>query len=158
MGPLGRRVRRGDDLLAPAVEMKTAAGLLITGFTRQHIISLPRSSWKRILYEELARFLDVPGGEKIVAESYAQLRKFNCWTASIVQQYSRFKDARIRPVVIGNSKQFFLMRQNDRGDLADLARDLGGSVDVRPVPGGLEIALALVVEPTTAELEIAVGG
>ena len=108
-----------------ANDLKTAAGLLIAGFTRQHIISLPRASWKRILYEELARFLDVPGGEKIVAESYAQLRKFNCWTASIVQQYSKFKDARIRPAVIGNSKQFFLMRQFDRTDVEAIASDIG---------------------------------
>ncbi|MFA6960625.1 MAG: hypothetical protein WC205_07750 [Opitutaceae bacterium] len=107
-----------------AIELKTAAGLLVTGFARQHIISLPRVLRKRIIYEELARFLDVPGGDKIVAESYAQLRKFNCWTASIVQQYSRFKDARIRPVVIGNSKQFFLMRQFDRNDVDDIARDI----------------------------------
>jgi hypothetical protein len=107
-----------------ATELKTAAGLLITGFTRQHIISLPREHRKRIIYEELARFLDVPGGEKIVAESYAQLRKFNCWTASIVQQYSRFKGSRIRPVVIGNSKQFFLMRQFDRSDIDDVGRDI----------------------------------
>jgi hypothetical protein len=107
-----------------AVELKTAAGLLITGFSRQHIISLPRTQRKRILYEELARFLDVPGGERIVAESYAQLRKFNCWTASIVQQYSKFKGSRIRSVVIGNSKQFFLMRQFDRSDVEDIARDI----------------------------------
>jgi hypothetical protein len=108
-----------------AIELKTAAGLLIAGFMRQHIISLPRALWKRIIYEELARFLDVPGGEKIVAESYAQLRKFNCWTASIVQQYGKFKTSRIRPAVIGNSKQFFLMRQFDRSDVEDVARDIG---------------------------------
>lgn len=108
-----------------ATEIKTAAGLLITGFTRQHIISLPRDRWKRIVYEELARFLDVPGGEKIVAESYAQLRKFNCWTASIVQQYGMFKKSRIRPAVIGNTKQFWLMRQFDRGDVDDIAHDIG---------------------------------
>ncbi len=108
-----------------AADLKTATGLLIAGFTRQHIISLPRGAWKRILYEELARFLDVPGGEKIVAESYAQLRKFNCWTASIVQQYSKFKDSRIRPAVIGNSKQFFLMRQFDRSDVEAIAADIG---------------------------------
>lgn len=108
-----------------ATEIKTAAGLLISGFARQHIISLPRASWKRIIYEELARFLDVPGGEKIVAESYAQLRKFNCWTASIVQQYAKFKHSRIRPTVIGNSKQFWLMRQLDRTDVEDIARDIG---------------------------------
>ncbi|MEZ0300011.1 MAG: VirB4 family type IV secretion system protein [Candidatus Methylacidiphilales bacterium] len=107
-----------------AVELKTAAGLLISGFTRQHIITLPRALWKRIIFEEVARFLDVPGGEKIVAESYAQLRKFNCWTLSIVQQYSKFKSTRIRPVIMGNSKQFFLMRQFDRSDLQDIAQDI----------------------------------
>jgi hypothetical protein len=107
-----------------AVELKTAAGLLISGFTRQHIITLPRALWKRIIFEEVARFLDVPGGEKIVAESYAQLRKFNCWTISIVQQYSKFKSTRIRPVIMGNSKQFFLMRQFDRSDLEDISHDI----------------------------------
>jgi hypothetical protein len=108
-----------------AVELKAATGLLISGFARQHILALPRATRKRIIFEEVARFLDVPGGEKIVAESYAQLRKFNCWAVSIVQQYARFKTSRVRPAVIGNAKQFFLMRQSDRGDLADLGSDLG---------------------------------
>ena len=107
-----------------AVELKTAAGLLISGFTRQHIITLPRHQWKRIIFEEAARFLDVPGGEKIMGEGYAQLRKFNCWIISIVQQYSKFKSTRIRPVIMGNSKQFFLMRQFDRSDLEDISKDI----------------------------------
>jgi len=42
----------------------------------------------------------------------------------VIQQYARFKGSRIRAAVIGNAKQFFLMRQNDRGDLTDLAGDL----------------------------------
>jgi hypothetical protein len=124
---LRRRIVHFELGLVPeqAVELKAAAGLLISGFARQHILSLPRASRKRIVFEEVSRFLDVPGGEQIVAESYAQLRKFNCWAVSIVQQYARFKDSRVRPAVIGNAKQFFLMRQSDRGDLADLAADLG---------------------------------
>ncbi|MBP6505963.1 MAG: hypothetical protein KA257_00230 [Opitutaceae bacterium] len=107
-----------------AVELKAAVGLLISGLGRQHILALPRASRKRILFEELSRFLDTPGGEQIVAEGYAQLRKHNCWCASIIQQYSRFKTSRIRSAVIGNAKQFFFMRQADRADLADLATDL----------------------------------
>ncbi len=58
-------------------------------------------------------------------EPYAQMRKFNCWNISIVQQYSRFKESRIRSAVFGNSRQFFLMRQNDRADLDDMACDIG---------------------------------
>lgn len=124
---LRRRVVHFELGLVPeqAVELKAAAGLLVSGFARQHILSLPRARRKRIIFEEVSRFLDVPGGEQIVAESYAQLRKFNCWAVSIVQQYARFKASRVRSAVIGNAKQFFLMRQADRGDLADLAADLG---------------------------------
>jgi len=123
---LQRRVAHFELGLVPeqAVELKAAAGLLISGFVRQHILALPRHQRKRIVFEEVSRFLDVPGGEQIVAESYAQLRKFNCWAVSIVQQYARFKSSRIRPAVIGNAKQFFLMRQSDRSDLVDLAADL----------------------------------
>jgi len=107
-----------------ATELKTAAGLLVSGFMRQHIIAQPRENWKRILYEELDRFREIPGGEKIVAESFAQLRKFNCWAAAIFQQASRLKGSKLRPVVLGNSKQFFLMRQFDRSDVDDIARDI----------------------------------
>jgi type IV secretory pathway VirB4 component len=107
-----------------AMQMKVAAGLLISGLGRQHILGLPRKERKRILFEELARFLDTPGGEQIVAEGYAQLRKHNCWCASIIQQYGRFKASRVRGAVIGNAKTFFFMRQSDRADLADLAQDL----------------------------------
>lgn len=107
-----------------AKELKTAAGFLITNDARKHIITLPRGLRKRNVYEEVARFLDIPGGEEIVKESYAQLRKFNCWNISIVQQYARFKQSRIRSAVFGNSRQFFLMRQNDRADLDDIAEDI----------------------------------
>jgi hypothetical protein len=107
-----------------AKELKSAAGFLITNYTRQHIITMPRALRKRNVYEEVARFLDIPEGEKIVKESYAQMRKFNTWNISIVQQYSRFKESRIRSAVFGNSRQFFLMRQNHRTDLEDIAQDI----------------------------------
>jgi len=107
-----------------ARELRAAAGFLITNYTRKHIITLPRALRKRNIFEEVSRFLDVPGGEEIVKESYAQMRKFNCWNVSIVQQYARFKQSRIRSAVFGNSRQFYLMRQNDRSDLDDMAKDI----------------------------------
>ncbi|MEI2725679.1 MAG: hypothetical protein V9H26_19840 [Verrucomicrobiota bacterium] len=85
-----------------AKELKAAAGFLITNHARKHIMTLPRAIRKRNIYEEVARFLDIPGGQEIVQESYAQLRKFNCWNISIVQQYARFKQSRIRSAVFGN--------------------------------------------------------
>ncbi|MCI0705107.1 MAG: hypothetical protein L0241_28940, partial [Planctomycetia bacterium] len=107
-----------------AKELKSAAGFLITNHARKHIITLPRALRKRNVYEEVARFLDIPGGQEIVQESYAQLRKFNCWNISIVQQYARFKQSRIRSAVFGNSRQFYIMRQNDRTDLEDMSKDI----------------------------------
>jgi hypothetical protein len=107
-----------------AKELKTAAGFLITNFARQHIVTLPRGAKKRIVFEEVARFLDVPGGEKIVSESYAQLRKFSCVVLSIIQQYERFRQSSIRSVVIANSKTYFMMRQNDTQDIEEIAKDI----------------------------------
>ena len=107
-----------------AKELKAAAGFLITNHARKHIMTLPRALRKRIVYEEVARFLDIPGGQEIVQESYAQLRKFNSWNISIVQQYARVKQSRIRSAVFGNSRQFFIMRQNARADLEDMAQDI----------------------------------
>lgn len=107
-----------------AKELKAAAGFLITNHARKHIMTLPRALRKRMVYEEVARFLDVPGGEAIVQESYAQLRKFNCVSISVVQQYARFKESRIRPAVFGNARAFFIMRQNDRADLEDMGKDI----------------------------------
>ncbi|MFA5262945.1 MAG: hypothetical protein WC378_03905, partial [Opitutaceae bacterium] len=123
---LHRKVAHFELGLIPeqAVELKAAAGLLVSGFARQHILALPRAVAKRLIFEEVARFLDVPGGEQIVAEGFAQLRKFNCWVASIIQQYARFKASRVRSAVIGNAKQFFLLRQSDRTDLTDLSGDI----------------------------------
>lgn len=108
-----------------ATELKTAAALLVAGFARQHILSLPKEVRKRIVYEEAARFLGVPGGRKLIAESYAQLRKFNCWAISVFQQYAHFSNDELRAVIVGNAKQFFLLRQGDRADLEALARDIG---------------------------------
>ena len=72
-----------------AKELKAAAGFLITNHARKHIMTLPRALRKRNIYEEVARFLDIPGGQEIVQESYAQLRKFNCWNCAKVPTLSR---------------------------------------------------------------------
>ncbi|MGE9268102.1 MAG: TraC family protein [Verrucomicrobiales bacterium] len=105
-------------------ELKSAAAFLITNHTRQHIITLPRGAKKRNNYEEVARLAQIPGGRKIIEESYAQMRKFNCWNISILQQASQLESSGIRKSIIGNSRQFFLMRQSDRTDVEDLSRDI----------------------------------
>ncbi|OJV11849.1 MAG: hypothetical protein BGO12_08485 [Verrucomicrobia bacterium 61-8] len=105
-------------------QLKELAGFLIANYGRQHIITLPRGARKRVIFEEVARTLDIPGGEQLVSEFYAQLSKFSTWIISIVQQYSRFQRSGIRPIVFGNAKQFYFTRMNDRRDIEDVARDV----------------------------------
>jgi len=105
-------------------QLKELAGFLIANYGRQHIITLPRGKRKRVIFEEVARTLDIPGGEQLVSEFYAQLSKFSTWIISIVQQYSRFQRSGIRPIVFGNAKQFFFTRMNDRRDIEDVAKDI----------------------------------
>jgi hypothetical protein len=107
-----------------AKELKIIANFLVANYARQHILTLPRGQRKRVIFEEVARTLDIPGGDTLVSEFYAQLSKFNCWIISIVQQYSRFKNSRIRPIIMGNSSMFFFLKMNDRGDLDDLGKDI----------------------------------
>ena len=104
--------------------LKELAGFLIANYGRQHIITLPRGKRKRVIFEEVARTLDIAGGEQLVSEFYAQLSKFSTWIISIVQQYSRFQRSGIRPIVFGNAKQFFFTRLNDRRDIEDVAKDI----------------------------------
>ena len=114
-------------------ELKKLAAFLITNYTRNHIMALPRKVKKRYIFEEAGRLLNMPGGEKLIAEAYAQMRKFGTWIVSIVQQYSQFKNTKIRPIIMGNSKQFFIMKQADRGDLSDLADINRGGINLPEV-------------------------
>ena len=105
-------------------QLKELAGFIIANYGRQHIITLPRGKRKRVIFEEVARTLDIPGGEQLVSEFYAQLSKFSTWIVSILQQYVRLQRSGIRPVVFGNAKQFFFTRMNDRQEIENVARDL----------------------------------
>ncbi|MDR0533085.1 MAG: hypothetical protein LBH01_03935 [Verrucomicrobiales bacterium] len=107
-----------------AKELKALAGFLISNHMRQHIVTLPRGLWKRKIDEEMVRRLSVPGAEKIVEEEYSGFRKYNCWNISVIQQYAKFKQSPVRPVVMGNSKQFFFLKMADLGDLEDISHDV----------------------------------
>lgn len=105
--------------------MKELAGFVVSNWVRQHIMKMPRSLRKRLIFEEVSRFLNIKGGDKILAEAYAQLRKYGCWVCCVTQQYSQLKNSPLRPVIFGNSKMFLLMKQNDRQDLEEIAEAIG---------------------------------
>ncbi len=108
-----------------AKELKEATGFLISNFVRQHIIKMPRGAKKRIIFEEVSRFLNIPGGDVILNEAYAQLRKYSCWVLCVTQQFSQLKITPLYKVVMGNSKLFLLMRQNQREDIDEIAESIG---------------------------------
>jgi hypothetical protein len=108
-----------------AKELKAAAGFLISNQIRQHVLRMPRGIRKRLIFEEVSRFLDVPGGDKILAESYAQLRKFGAWVIIVTQQYAQLKGMPLLPVIVGNSKMALLLKQKDAEDVEDFGNRLG---------------------------------
>ena len=105
-------------------QLKEIAVFLISNQIRNHIISLPRKCRKRIIFEEAGKLLNIPGGTEIISEAYAQMRKLNTYVLTIVQQYAMFKNDAIRPIIMGNSKQFFILKQLLSSDLDDLSRDI----------------------------------
>jgi hypothetical protein len=76
--------------------------------------------------EEMMRFLDVPDADKLIVEFCAQMRKYNCVVWMVVQQLQKLLDTGIAPYVIGNCRQYIIMKQLDAGDVAILASRLPG--------------------------------
>ena len=100
--------------------LKIAASLTIAGKIRQHIIRMPRSVPKRFTWEEFAADMDVPDNDKLASELIAQLAKYNCVFTYIIQNYGQFRDSPVAAPLLGNTSQFFLFRQEDPKDIADL--------------------------------------
>jgi hypothetical protein len=123
-----------------AEELKAAAAFLIANYTRSHMMRLPRGLRKRNIFEEVARFSLVPSGKKVLRESYQQLRKYNVWNVATVQNYEQFRSSEIRGAVLGNSRMLFLLRQSDRSDIEDLAKDF-------PIPEAVKDAVMSHPEP-----------
>jgi hypothetical protein len=78
-----------------------------------------------VVVEEVARFLDVPGGERILREFYQTFRKQNTVVITLAQQYQQIADSPIRAAVVGNSRVFLLFNPGDRQDAERLAHDIG---------------------------------
>jgi hypothetical protein len=107
------------------MHLKEIAAFLIANYARQHIITIPRSKRKLVLFEECARTLNIPGGQELVSEFYAQLSKFSTEIISSVQSYAMFQNSPIRPVVMGNAAIKFLCKFADRNDLDNISTDIG---------------------------------
>ncbi len=129
--PLNQRILHFElgQIPESAKELKDLIAFLLTSVVRQEVIRRPRNVRKAILIEEAARFREIPGGDKILAELYAQMRKFSCWVLTVLQQYAQIRQSPLKSVIFGNSSQLWLLRSQDRDDLEDIAafNDLPGN-------------------------------
>ena len=112
-------------------QIKEAAMYLIANRLRQRVITMPRAQRKQFIFEEPSRYLEVGGVEQLFAEFYAQMGKFGCQIMPVTQQYAQLSQSALRSVIFGNSKQFFLFKQNDRRDLDEQGNAIGLSESSR---------------------------
>ncbi len=125
--PLTKRVVHFElgQLPSANVQMKEAAMYLVANRLRQRVITMPRALWKQFIFEEPSRYLEVGGVEQLFGEFYAQMGKFACHIMPVTQQYAQLSKSALRSVIFGNSKQFFLFKQNDRHDLDEQGDAIG---------------------------------
>lgn len=105
-------------------EMLQIGYFLVTGFIRQKILGMPRQAFKRIIFEEIGIFAEVPAGEKVMADSASQLAKYNCGCVFVGQQFSQIAKTAFKSVIVGNCENYILFRQGDDSDLQALAQDI----------------------------------
>lgn len=125
--PLAKRVVHFElgQLPSSNAPMKEAAMYLVANRLRQRVIMMPRAQWKQFIFEEPSRYLEVGGVEQLFGEFYAQMGKFACHIMPVTQQYAQLSKSALRSVIFGNSKQFFLFKQNDRHDLDEQGDAIG---------------------------------
>lgn len=106
--------------------LKEVAGFLFPSMVRQHIISLPRAQFKLMVLDEMRRILLIPGAAEYIKEMLAQLRKYKATLIGAFQGPSQIDDIdpSLTTLLFGQCKQHFMMRQNDRAEIARIAEAL----------------------------------
>ncbi len=61
----------------------------------------------------------------MLAEDFAQMRKYSCWIAATSQQIEQLTQSSLWPVISGNCVTKLLMRQNNRRQLEAIANEIG---------------------------------
>jgi hypothetical protein len=116
-----------DTSRLPDGTLKELAGFVVFDHVRQHILTLPRAASKVMLLDELRRILLIPGATEFVKELLAQMRKYRCVFIGAFQEPSQIDDIdpSLTDLLLGQCKQYFLMRQNNADQVARIARVVG---------------------------------
>jgi type IV secretion system protein TrbE len=124
---LGGRGVHLDTSRLPEGTLKDLAGGVVFEHVRHHILTLPRAQSKVMLLDELRRILLIPGAREFVKELLAQMRKYRCVFIGAFQEPSQIDDIdpALTDLLLGQCKQFFLMRQSNADQVARLGRSIG---------------------------------
>ena len=116
-----------DTSRLPDGALKDLAGFVVFDHVRQHILTLPRGQSKVMLLDELRRILLIPGAREFVKELLAQMRKYRCVFIGAFQEPSQIDDVdpALTELLLGQCKQYFLMRQNNADQVRRIARVIG---------------------------------
>jgi hypothetical protein len=130
-GPTNLEIRGAglhfDTSRLPEGTLKELAGFVVFDHVRQHILTLPRGASKVMLLDELRRILLIPGATEFVKELLAQMRKYRCVFIGAFQEPSQIDDIdpALTDLLLGQCKQYFLMRQNNADQVRRMARVIG---------------------------------
>ena len=122
--PLGVHYELGG-LPEGAHHLAAIIGFVALNTTRAKCQQLPRSLRKRVVIDEVSRFLDLPGGDALLRELFEGFRKYNVQVIILGQQYSRIADSPIRAAIMGNTRAWLIFNTGDARDIARLGADLG---------------------------------
>jgi hypothetical protein len=116
-----------DTSRLPEGTLKELAGFVVFDHVRHHILTLPRAASKVMLLDELRRILLIPGATEFVKELLAQMRKYRCVFIGAFQEPSQIDDIdpALTDLLLGQCKQYFLMRQNNADQVRRMARVIG---------------------------------
>ena len=67
--------------------------------------------------EELARLVQMPGGAKLALELSAQLAKYNCVFAFILQDFAQIAHIEGISSLLNNTRQWLILRHDDAKEL-----------------------------------------
>ncbi|OAM91918.1 hypothetical protein AW736_26420 [Termitidicoccus mucosus] len=120
--------------------LRGAIALNITGRIRQRIVTMPRKLVKRFTMEELARIVQMPGGAKLALELSAQLAKYNCVFAFILQDFAQIAHIEGVSTLLNNTRQWLITRHDDAKEFKEFAAriqlpdGMRDSVEKLPIP------------------------
>lgn len=108
-----------------ARELRRVVGFLVINDIRHHILSLPKAMFKRVVIEELSRFIEIPGAIPILRELAEQFRKHRTQVIGTVQSFSRLADSPLRVALMGSARALAIFNTGDRTDIQSLADAVG---------------------------------